>query len=74
MATRTFTDCVNSAKHQFGEHPGDYTLFELGFFDDATAVFDPHSGPVKVANGIELVRSRDNESQRVLDLEVVSDA
>lgn len=34
MAIRVFADCVNSPEHQFGKHPHDYTLFEIGNFDD----------------------------------------
>ena len=37
MAQRTFSDCVNSDKHQFSKHPHDYTLFVVGTIDDATA-------------------------------------
>jgi len=39
LATRTFSDCINSADHHFGKHPADYTLFKLGVFDDATGEF-----------------------------------
>jgi len=56
MALRTFGDCCNSKDHQFGAHPADYTLFELGFFDDSKGVFTPHSGPVKLAVGVELLK------------------
>jgi len=34
MAIRTFTDCCNDKGHTFGMHPEDYTLFELGEYDD----------------------------------------
>jgi len=36
MAIRTFGDCVNDDGHTFGKHPEDYTLFNLGIYDDAT--------------------------------------
>lgn len=35
QAVRAFGDCVNSKDHQFGAHPGDYSLFEIGEFDDS---------------------------------------
>ena len=35
-ALRTFKDCCNDSEHQFGKHPEDYTLFNLGEYDDAT--------------------------------------
>ncbi len=34
QATRAFSDMVNNPEHQFGLHPEDYTLFEIGTFDD----------------------------------------
>lgn len=47
QAIRVFADTVNSPNHQFAAHPEDFTLFELGSFDDATAKFEnlltPHS-------------------------------
>lgn len=39
VAVRTFRDCANSESHHFGQNPADYTLFEIGEFDDATAIF-----------------------------------
>ena len=45
MAERTFGDCINSADHQFGQHPDDYTLFELGAFDDEDASYVTHPSP-----------------------------
>ena len=35
-AIRTFADCCNDTSHQFGKHPEDYTLFDLGQYDDNT--------------------------------------
>ena len=35
-AIRTFSDCCNDPGHQFGKHPEDYTLFDLGQYDDNT--------------------------------------
>jgi len=39
QAKRAVTDCVNDENHQFCKHPADYTLFELGTFDDSTGEF-----------------------------------
>jgi len=36
MAIREITDCVNDLTHKFGAHPADYTLFQLGEFDNIT--------------------------------------
>lgn len=34
QALRLFSDCVNSATHQFGQNPADYNLFRLGTWND----------------------------------------
>ena len=39
-AIRTFADCCNDTNHQFGKHPEDYTLFNLGEYDDNTGSID----------------------------------
>ncbi len=62
MAIRAFSDCVNNKEHQFGKHPGDYTLFELGFFDDAVALVSCHAGE-KIVNGLEVVISGEYEPE-----------
>jgi len=40
VAVRMFTELANDPKHTFGMHPEDFTLFELGSFDDATGTID----------------------------------
>jgi len=52
IATRAFKDCINSKDHQFGKHPADYSLFQLGEFDDNTATI---SGDFvkSLGNGVE---------------------
>ncbi len=52
QATRTFSDCINSADHQFGKHPHDYTLFALGHFDDNKAEIILADRKL-IANGVE---------------------
>jgi len=54
MAIRVFTDCVNDKNHQFGKHPEDYILFNIGSWSDDKAKFKT-SIPIALATGIELV-------------------
>jgi len=57
LAIRAFTDCVNDDEHQFGRHPQDYTLFEIGEFDDSTALII--TGDKKsIGNGVEFINSQ----------------
>lgn len=51
MAKRTFSDCVNDKQHAFGRHPSDYTLFQIGTYDDETATIFPEKH--SLGNGIE---------------------
>jgi len=53
QAKRTFADCVNSDTHQFGANPADYTLFELGTFNDDDGRFMLHRGNISLGNGVE---------------------
>lgn len=46
MAKRTFADCAQDLGHAFARHPGDYTLFELGWFDDSTGQLVLHTPPI----------------------------
>ncbi len=71
MAIRVFGDCVNSSDHQFGKHPGDYTLFELGSFDDSVCVVSCSPSAMKVVNGLEVVVQDVAGSQ--VELELVSE-
>lgn len=39
-AIRSFSDACNDEQSPFYNHAGDYTLFEIGSYDDATALLD----------------------------------
>lgn len=54
LATRAFADCVNSKDHQFGKHPHDYTLFQLGSFDDSDASISQTDNK-SLGNGVEYI-------------------
>ena len=43
-AIRQITQVINDAnsKHDFAKYPEDFTLFELGVFDDSTGIITPH--------------------------------
>lgn len=54
IATRAFSDCINSEDHQFAKHPQDYTLFELGEFHDHDASLDVINKKSH-GNGVEFI-------------------
>lgn len=62
LATRAFSDCVNTPDHQFGKHPADYTLFQLGEFYDHDASF-VETNKKSLGNGVEYVGIPPTNSQ-----------
>lgn len=57
MAIRTFADCCNDNGHTFGKHPEDYTLYNLGEYDDAIGTISQDK-ITSVANGLTLLESK----------------
>lgn len=55
MAQRAFSDCVNDQNHNFGKHPEDYTLFQIGQFDDQTAELNINEKPKTFGNGLTYI-------------------
>lgn len=51
-ALRAFADAVNDPKHEFARHAADYTLFQIGFFDQETG-FVESERPVPLGNAVE---------------------
>lgn len=52
-AIRAFEAAVNNPDHQFNHHPGDYTLFEIGTFDDQTGRYNMLDAFVNLGAGLE---------------------
>lgn len=55
QAIRSFSDAVNNPEHQFFKHKKDYTLFELGEYEDGSAQFDMLKSPIALGNALEFV-------------------
>jgi hypothetical protein len=53
VAIRSFTDEVNrkDAENQLHNHPDDFDLYNLGVFDDSTAMFELLLPPEQLAIG-----------------------
>lgn len=52
-AIRALTDLLQDETHPISKHPEDYTLFELGEFNDNDATFNMESTPVSLGVAIE---------------------
>lgn len=55
---RNFVDSADSPESAINKHPEDYTLFELGTFDDCKAVFEMHPTPISLGVAIELIGAK----------------
>lgn len=55
-AIRAFADAVNSGdpKSMIATHPADFDLYELGYYDDETGLFNC-GVPVQIAIGKDLI-------------------
>lgn len=69
MAKRIFQDCINDEKHQWGRNPSDYTLFQLGAFNDATASMTLENAPKSLGNGMEYRIENVDIRQNIIDFE-----
>lgn len=56
-AIREFSAAANDMEHQFFKYGGDYSLFELGSFDQGSAVFDILKAPINLGLAISFVES-----------------
>lgn len=57
QAIRLFEDSCNDKESQFGKHPGDYKLYRVGEFDDATAEFSMEK-PALLASGSQWMEAQ----------------
>lgn len=57
MATRTFAECCNNPEHNFGKWPSDFTLFEIGEYNETTAELTPHGTPKSFGTGVEFLET-----------------
>lgn len=68
LAVRAFQDAVNQIGHSFNLHPADYTLFNIGAWDDSDCKIVSQS-PISLAQGITLVvKSSDQEQSKLLEV------
>lgn len=56
QAIRAFTEVVNDPNHAFNKHAADYTLFEIGEYDDATAGISAHGAKQSLGTALEFKR------------------
>lgn len=55
-AVRSFQDLANDSTTTVGRHPGDYVLYKVGAYDDASGTVLPISPIEHVCDALSLVR------------------
>jgi hypothetical protein len=53
QAIRSITEALANTEHQFAKYPQDFTLFELGEYDDSNGQMLPHQAPLSLGNLLE---------------------
>lgn len=56
-AIRSFIDATNDPKSPFNNHPEDYTLFHIGYFDAKTAQYVNNKTPDSLGKALEFMSS-----------------
>lgn len=54
---RMFIDVVNDGKSDYSKHPGDFTLFEVGEFDDVSGTVIPLPAPRSMGVAVQFKTS-----------------
>jgi len=51
-AIRSFEQAVNDPQTELCRHPADFTLFEIGEYDEDSAKFDNHNTPISLGTAL----------------------
>lgn len=68
-ALRTFEDAINGERSPFRAHAADYTLFNIGIYDDATAIVEA-TAIVNMGCALEFVDDQPAYGPRRVDLPI----
>lgn len=64
-AIRAFSSAVADSQHQFCQHPEDYTLFELGEWDDGDAKFKANLTVIPLVTAMEVSSKVNDNVQQI---------
>lgn len=56
QALRSFSDAVQSEGHAFNKHAADYTLFQIGEYDESVGRLEPLAVLQPLGNAIEYLK------------------
>lgn len=58
QAMRTFGDYCNNPEHPFYKHAEDYTLFEIGSYDDSKGTVSPNAANIPLGLALEFKKEK----------------
>jgi len=63
-ALRAWQDVVNDPNTSFHKHPEDFTLFEIGVWEDEDARFENHVSPESMGLALDYTKPKLQENNR----------
>lgn len=66
QAIRNITEILCNSEHQFSKYPEDFTLFELGEYDDSNAQMLPYPTPLSLGKLVEFNTPRNPQTLKAL--------
>lgn len=73
MAIRSFATCAQDLTHAFGQHPGDYSLFEIGSFASTPEPGIPAGSLIAQETPVNLGLAIDHQSRAVPALQIAQE-
>lgn len=62
VAIRMMQEAISDKTHDFCKYPGDYTLFQIGIFDDFTGIILPNeAGHKNLGTALQIKTNQENE-------------
>lgn len=63
VAIRNFSDACNQEDHGFHQHAGDFTLFEIGQFDQESGGFQTLKTPINLGLAITFIATEESQPE-----------
>ncbi len=58
IAARHFTDAVHNPESMMGKYPGDFTLYQIGYWNNNDSKFENLTAPKFIAKGTDYITDR----------------
>jgi len=57
---REFVDIAKNEQHPVGKHPADYTLFEIGTYNDSSGKVEMHKAAINMGTALSLITEKED--------------